>query len=86
MHGPTPVYSDISRRLQIDGWIKKNLGKDEGKLAATKFASADVEMLPPGQTKWRWSNALSWLANETQDERRKLELQDFAGSVLKTAA
>lgn len=70
---------------QIDGWIKKNLGTTEGDRAKEKFASADVEMLPAGQTKWRWSNAISWLANETEDERRKLELQDLAGGLLKAA-
>lgn len=68
---------------QINTWVKKNLTKAEGDKAVNKFTSADVEMLPPGQTKWRWSNALSWLANETEDEHRKLELQDFAGSILK---
>lgn len=67
----------------ITGWVKKNLTKAESASAIEKFDSPDVEMLPPGQTKWRWSNALSWLANETEDEHRKLELQDFAGGILK---
>ncbi len=68
---------------QIQSWVKKNLTKGESEAAVQKFKSADVELLPPGQTKWRWSNALSWLANETQDEHRKLELQEFAGGILK---
>jgi hypothetical protein len=68
---------------QIHTWVKKNLTGEEREKAVSKFTSPDVEMLPPGQTKWRWSNALSWLANETTDERRKLELQDFAGTILK---
>lgn len=67
----------------INAWVKKNLTKGESVQAIEKFNSPDVEMLPPGQTKWRWSNALSWLANETKDENRKLELQDFAGGILK---
>lgn len=71
---------------QIDAWIKKNLTKEEGDRAKEEFASADVELLPPGQTNWRWSNALSWLANETDNESRKLDLQEMAGSVLKKAA
>lgn len=66
----------------IAAWVKKNLSKDEGTKVVEKFASADIEMLPAGQTTWRWSNALSWLANETQDEHRKLELQEFAGEVI----
>lgn len=68
---------------QIAKWAKEHLGKDETKLAEDKFNSPDIEMLPAGQTKWRWSNALSWLANETEDEHRKLELQEFAGNILK---
>ncbi len=70
---------------QIQAWVKKNLNKSESADAIEKFNSPDVELLPPGQTKWRWSNALSWLANETEDEHRKLELQEFAGDILKAA-
>jgi hypothetical protein len=67
----------------IGAWVKKNLTKAESVQAVEKFNSPDIEVLPPGQTKWRWSNALSWLANETADEHRKLELQEFAGGILK---
>jgi hypothetical protein len=70
---------------QIQAWVKKNLTKAESIASITKFNSPDVELLPPGQTKWRWSNALSWLANETEDEHRKLELQEYAGGLLKAA-
>lgn len=70
---------------QIQAWVKKNLTKAESNDAIEKFNSPDVELLPPGQTKWRWSNALSWLANETEDEHRKLELQEYAGGILKAA-
>jgi hypothetical protein len=68
----------------ITAWVKKNLSKGEGEKLVEKFSSPDVELLPPGQTRWRWSNALSWLANETPDERRKLDLQDFAGTIART--
>lgn len=70
---------------QIQAWVKKNLTKAETEKAVDKFTSADIELLPAGQTKWRWSNALSWLANETVDEHRKLELQEYAGTILKPA-
>jgi hypothetical protein len=69
---------------EINAWIKKNqLNKEDAQLAIAKFNSPDVELLPAGQTAWRWSNALSWLANETEDERKRLDLQDLAGSLLK---
>lgn len=67
---------------QIAAWVKKNLNKAEAERVVEKFASADIELLPAGQTKWRWSNAVSWLANETADDRRRAELQDLAGAVL----
>jgi|SRR5579871_75883 len=69
----------------IQNWVKKNLNKEEGVNVVEKFASPDIELLPAGQTKWRWSNALSWLSNETQDEHRKLELQEYAGEVVAAA-
>jgi hypothetical protein len=66
----------------INTWVKKHLDKSEGDRVKNLFASADVENLPPGQTNWRFSNAISWLANETKDEHRKLDLQDLAGGLL----
>lgn len=71
---------------QINAWVKKNLDKGEGERVKEVFSSADVEKLPPGQTAWRFSNAVSWLANEVEDEHRKLELQELAGTLLPKAA
>jgi hypothetical protein len=67
---------------EIGAWVKKNLNKEEGQKAREMFASAEAEIIPAGQNKWRWSNTLSWLARETGDERRKLELQEAAGEVM----
>jgi hypothetical protein len=71
---------------QINTWVKKNLHKGEAERVKEVFSSADVEKLPPGQTAWRFSNAVSWLANEVEDEHRKLELQELAGTLLPKAA
>jgi hypothetical protein len=62
--------------------IKKSVNKDEQKLIVDKYNSPDVELLPPGNTKWRFSNAISWLAGGVEDAGRKLELQSLAGEVL----
>lgn len=67
---------------QIEGYLKKRVSKAEAEEVSKKFASADVVDLPPGQTTWRFSNALSWLARETSDGRRKMELERLAGEVL----
>ncbi len=71
---------------QINSWVKKNLGQGEAERVKEAFSSADVEKLPPGQTAWRFSNAVSWLANEVEDDRRRLELQELAGTLLPKAA
>jgi hypothetical protein len=62
--------------------IKKSVNKDEQKLIVDKYNSPDIELLPAGNTKWRFSNAISWLAGEVEDAGRKLELQSLAGEVL----
>lgn len=60
----------------------KALTKGERELVTDAFRSADVEMLPPGNTMWRLSNALSWVAQSAPDEDRRLEFEKLAGDVL----
>lgn len=66
--------------------LKKMLNKSEAEAAISAFNSPDVLNLPPGNSEWRLSNAISWIAGQTEDQERKLELQRFAGSVLPVAA
>lgn len=72
---------DASRKSVLD-MLKRFMNKGELDKAISKFNEPDVELLPPGNTMWRMSNAISWLAGETEDEERKLELQRLAGKVL----
>lgn len=62
--------------------IAKRLLKSELDAAKAAFESEDVVNLPAGQSIWRASNALSWIAKTTQDIDRRLELQRLAGEVL----
>jgi hypothetical protein len=63
--------------------LAKQINKGEAKLVTDTFNSPDVEMLPPGNTAWRLSNAISWVAgNEISDAERKMELMKIAGAVL----
>ena len=71
---------------QIGAFMKKHLSKDEVELAKEVFTSADVENVPAGQTRWRLSNAISYLAGTLDDARRRLELQEVAGLALKAEA
>lgn len=70
---------------EVTEWMKKRLTKGEVEAATTAFNSPDVEMLPAGNTRWRMSNALSFIAKKAEPERA-LELQRFAGEALGKAA
>jgi hypothetical protein len=62
--------------------MSRKFSKAEQESIVEKFNTPDVEQLPPGNTVWRFSNAMSWLANETEDPDRKVELMKLAGEVL----
>jgi hypothetical protein len=62
--------------------LKKLLLKGEADKAIDAFNSPDVYNMPAGNTVWRMSNAISWIANSVEDTERKLELMKIAGEVL----
>lgn len=74
--------SPVNAREQL----KKVLNKGEAEAAINAFNSPDVYNLPAGNTTWRLSNAISWIAGQTEDAERKLELMRVAGEVLPKAA
>lgn len=57
------------------------LTKTEATAVTEKYNSADVALLPPGQSKWRLSNAISLIAQEVEDGERQLELEALAGKI-----
>jgi len=59
---------------------RSRLLKEEVNEVKSVFRSADVENLPPGNTAWRLSNALSFFAKSAEPSR-SLELETLAGSV-----
>lgn len=67
---------------QVGTLLKKYLHKGEVDRAVEAFNGPDVELLPAGATMWRASNAISWLAGQTTDTDRKLELMKAAGAVM----
>lgn len=71
---------------KIEEFVKKHLLKTEGEKVKERFNAADVDELPAGQNVWRFSNALSWLAKNTEDPKRKLELERMSGKVIDPAA
>jgi hypothetical protein len=68
--------------VQVNDYLKRNLTKGLAEQVKDAFASADIENLPPGQNKWRLSNALSWIAGKVEDKEQALDLQQLAGRVL----
>lgn len=70
---------DPRRALEALG---RDLTKGEVAQVVEKFNAPDVELLPPGNTKWRLSNAVSWLAGQVVDEERAIELQKVAGALM----
>ncbi len=77
--------SETDEKTDIGAVLKRmhkggKLLKGESEEVATAFNSADVELLPPGQTKWRLSNAISLIAQKAEPDRQ-LELETLAGEV-----
>lgn len=62
--------------------LGKRLLKEELKAVKDAFESQDVVNLPPVRSAWRASNAVSWIANATEDPERKMELQRLAGELI----
>jgi len=64
--------------------LRKNskINKSEMDKIVEVFNMGGVEELPPGNTKWRFSNAISWFAkSDDVDDHRRLELESLAGEV-----
>jgi hypothetical protein len=60
----------------------KTFPKHVQKSVVDAFDSADVINLPEGQTAWRASNAISWIARHTEDAEMRLELERAAGALV----
>lgn len=62
--------------------LKAKLSKTQVDRIRDAYRSADVVNMPAGNTVWRLSNAISWVAGQSPDVDEKLDLQEVAGSVL----
>lgn len=90
--GPKKIDSLVERINQanaqevnwqsLKGRLAKALTKDELRRTEESFTGPDVENLPPGNTLWRASNAISWILQSTESADRRLELEKLAGGLL----
>lgn len=61
----------------------KDMTKGERESVKVAFEGPDVEMLPAGgETKWRASNAVSFIANSIQDADRRAHARRLAGQLV----
>lgn len=74
----------IDNEKQAKGMLGKALTKTEVDKVIDLYNSPDVENLPPGNTAYRLSNAISFFAqNKSVTPERSLEMQQLAGNLLK---
>ena len=79
------IKASASKELNIDAAMRgvaKALTKSEAEAVRGAYDGADVVMLPAGTTPWRFSNALSFIANNATDPERRIELQQLAGKAV----
>lgn len=69
-------------KVEVDSFLKKRFLKDDQERIINEFNSAEIEMIPAGQNRWRLSNAISWIANDETIIDRKLQFQTAAGELI----
>ncbi len=78
----TAAEQEISPKQAI-AILKKNLNKAEAESAIEAYNSPDVVNLPPGNSIYRLSNAVSWIAQaQSVEPERSLELNKIAGNLI----
>ena len=75
-----PVNANQAREM-----VRKALQKHEADSVVEAYNSADNVNMPAGNSMWRLSNAISWVAGKTEDAERKLEISKLAGQALDPA-
>jgi hypothetical protein len=74
---------EVKGRDGIDKALARVLRDNEKEQVKAIYEGPDVVNLPPGETYWRLSNAVSWFAQSRDlDPNRKLDLQQFAGQLV----
>lgn len=71
---------------QLKAKLAKQLTKEELKRTEDAFTGPDTINLPPVQSMWRASNALSWIAQTVETDDRRHELERLAGSFIAAKA
>jgi hypothetical protein len=67
---------------QAQKMLKDALGVGRAQEVIDAYKSADIENIPAGNSVWRLSNAISWVAGKENDGEKKLDMLKLAGRVL----
>lgn len=67
---------------QLKTVLAKQFNKDTVKSIVDAYESPDIINLPAGDTAWRASNAISWIARNTKDDEVRLDLERAAGALV----
>lgn len=76
------AHAKVVEPAAIDAFLKTRVNKGEAEAIKAAFVSADIVEVPPGQNAWRFSNSISLVARNTEDGRKKMELERLAGDAL----
>lgn len=77
------IRAASERAMTSDGLLGaiRALPKAQHKPIVDAFEGLDVVNLPPGETAWRASNAVSWIARHVEDAELALDMQTVAGKI-----
>jgi hypothetical protein len=76
------AHAKVVEAGAIDAFLKTRVNKGEAEAIKAAFTSADIVEVPPGQNAWRFSNSISLVARNTEDGRKKMDLERLAGDAL----
>ena len=71
--------------LRCASCCARQLQKNEADSVIEAYNSLDTVNMPAGNTIWRLSNAVSWVAGKTEDAERKQKISKVAGQILNPA-
>ena len=77
----TAAHDRTMNKTQLTA-ATRALPKTVQKSVLNAFESSDVINLPEGDTAWRASNAISWIARNTDDPELRLDLERAAGALV----
>lgn len=77
----TKAHEEKIDPKRVPAMLRSALTKSESKKVIESFESRDNDNLPEGNTRWRLANSISFLATNTDNQYRAMQLERVAGRV-----